>query len=246
MRIGLVVLMLLMIAAAYAGVLFIEHDAPTIRVTYLQGVERATVYYTNHEVYRYNMTLMSGPNQCFVIGASGNDRAILITSQSDDIGPHRPDAIVDCRICGCEDQPNMRFTCRPDGRCIPCDPCSTTTCNDGEVCVREGCESAICTCDSIRCSGSTCEERVLVANRCKNERCIVERTCVTGACGSECTSGRTTTRDYCDADIHMRERTSCTDQCQSRVETRIIEDCMQQDCPIGTLPRCTSEGCACV
>ena len=246
MRLVALTIVFLAIVSVHAGVLLIEADAPRLTVTWLQGVERSTVHYANMEVYRRNMTLMAGPNQCFVIGADGNDRAIYITPESDDIGPRSPDAIVDCRICGCEDQPDTRFTCRSDGRCQPCDPCGAAACSDGEVCIRENCDTATCTCDPVLCSGSTCDERVSITNRCQNERCIVERTCIRGMCGAECTSGLGSERSYCQDDVLMRERTTCTPSCTQRTQTSIIADCSERECPIGTLPRCTSEGCACI
>jgi hypothetical protein len=236
---------LVMIVSVHAGILFVETDAPRISASWYQGVERATIYFTNGETYR-TMMVLRGPNQCFTIGADGNDRAILIEPESDDRGPYQPDAIVDCRICGCEDEPGTRFTCASDGRCEACDPCSSTVCDDGELCVRHNCDAAVCTCDPIICSGSTCDERILNENRCEDARCVQERSCVENRCGAECTSGTDTRRTWCEDDILMQEKTTCTSTCLIRTVTRRIEDCSQRDCRIGTLPRCTSEGCSCI
>ena len=246
MRAGTILIGLFIVVSVQAGVLVIDTEAPQIHVGWIQGVERSTVHFTNHEVYRYNMTLMSGPNQCFVIGADGNDRAILIEPESDDIGPFTPDAIVDCRICGCEDSSNTRFTCRSDGRCVACDPCSDLTCGDGEVCIRSTCDTAACSCDPVLCSGRTCEGSVSVTDRCASDRCVTERTCIENECGAQCTSGMRVVRTYCDDDLLMHELTTCTSSCTEHVQTRIEADCSERDCPLGQLPRCTSGGCACV
>ena len=246
MRAGILVAALIAIASVSGGVLLIDSDAPRTTILWLQGVERANVYYVNQEVYRHNMTLLTGPNQCFTIGADGNDRAILIEPESDDRGPHQPDAIVDCRVCGCEDEPGTRYTCGSDGRCQSCDPCSTTTCNAGEVCIRNTCTDATCACDPILCSQNACDERVSVVSRCESDRCVSERSCIEGACGSECTSGETKTRVYCEDTILMRELSSCSDTCTLAPRVSVIADCSDMECPIGTMPQCAAGGCRCL
>ena len=203
------------------------------------------VHFTNLEIYRYDMMLHTGPNQCFLLGADGNDHAIFITPQSDDSGPHTPDAIVDCRLCGCEQVAGIRFTCEENGRCTPCDPCAQTECRTGEICVRDTCTQTRCVCDALTCSGTTCDERITVANECRSERCVTTRACIEGSCEAECSDGDITVRTYCEESVLMREVVTCGPGCLRSPRTTALEDCSLAQCPLGTIPVCSEGGCRC-
>lgn len=236
------------IVSVHAGLLVIDtsfSNGTILSASWLQGVAKSNVHYVDGTIYRQNMTIISGPNRCFVYGADGNDRAILIEPQSDDRGPQSPDAVVDCRICGCEDNPGTRFTCTSSGACASCDPCASETCNAGEICVRETCSDSNCICDPIQCSGSVCEEKVSVVSACAQDRCETQTLCIEGACGAECNDDDRSTRNVCDGTLLVKETTTCSKACTSEQARELITDCSQRTCPEGRVPACERGGCTC-
>lgn len=248
MRSLLIAAAALAILTVQAGLLVTElspANGTRVSVTWLQGVEQADVRYADGSIYRRNMTLISGPNRCFVYGADGNDRSIVVEPQSDDSGPAR-DATVDCRICGCEEEPGTRFTCTSNGACASCDPCDQDTCSTGEVCIRESCSEYSCACDPIQCEGRTCEQNRTVSGACVADACEKTSRCIEGSCGAECNDGSRTTTRVCIGDVLVAETETCSGSCQAQIERTRIRDCSLERCGPGLEPVCTQGGCACV
>lgn len=227
MRLGIIALLLVSVATVHAGVLIVEHfDGNGTRVSAIweQGAGTTTVRYLDGHVYRQNMTLDSGPNGCFAVGADGNDHAIYLPTTSDAQGPVSPDAIVDCSRCGCEQTPGTRFTCRSDGTCAPCDPCAGNACGNGNSCRRVSCGVKQCACDPVACSGYTCSgAHSLVEGCATGALCSTTRTCVGGQCGAQCTSGtHTTSAPTCSGDDVVTYTQECSDSCGWKTVSRTV------------------------
>lgn len=248
MRWGFVIVAILTIVSVQAGVLVVDttiESGTLISATWLQGAEKVTVRYTDGSIYRSNMTLISGPNRCFIYGADGNDRAIVIEPQSDDRGPER-DATVDCNVCGCEETSGTRFTCTQSGACVACDPCDSDTCSAGEVCIRESCAEARCACDPIQCGADVCDGRRSTSGSCEQNTCIRESSCIQGRCGAECSEGDETVRTVCVGSELYRESSTCSESCSIASERSFVVDCAERDCAPGRAPTCSAGGCVCL
>lgn len=228
---GIIALLLVSVATVHAGVLIVEHfegNGTRVTAVWKQGAGTTTVRYLDGRVYERNMTIDSGPNGCFAIGADGNDHAIYLPTTSDASGPVTPDAIVDCQKCGCENTPNTRYRCTNDGSCAACDPCAGDACGTGNTCLRISCSQKQCSCDPVACSGYTCSGTQSLVKGCgTGSLCSTTRTCVAGQCGAQCSTGsQNVTAPTCDGNTLVTYTKTCGSTCGWRTVSRtIIQTC---------------------